>query len=267
MADTAGMATVPEIRALQRGLRLLEAVNLHNGGRLRDYVAATGLAKTTVHRLLENLRAAGYLQREPGDDRYYLTLAVRRLSDGFYDGGWISAAARPELEVLAAAVGFPVAIATPYGAAMMLRDNTDAMSPLAPNVYSRGTILPLLSSATGKVYLAFCDGLTRKTLLDVCARSAKPEHALARRPALLQRALAQVRQHGYAFGPGQRRTPVAVRTATFSVPIHAGEQLIGCLALRYLSESLARRQVVRRYLGPMRAAARRIGDRVRRAAA
>ncbi len=245
---------------------MLEAVNQHNGGCLRDFVTATGLPKTTVHRLLENLRAAGYLRRDTGDERYYLTLSVRRLSDGFYDGGWISAAARPELEALAAAVGFPLAIATPFGAAMLLRDNTDALSPLAPNVYSRGTTLPLLSSATGKVYLAFCDEVTRKTLLAVCARSGRPEHALARRPALLQRALAQVRRQGYAFGPGQRQTRIAVRTATFAVPIHAGEQLIGCLALRYLSENLSRRQVVAHYLQTMRTAARRIGDRVMQAA-
>lgn len=260
------VASVSEIRVLHRGLRILEAANLHNGARLRDFVELTGLPKTTTHRILENLCAAGYLRRDDGDDRYYLTLSVRRLSDGFYDSGWVSDIARDILERLTESVRFPVAIATPYGAAMLLRDNTDSRSPLAPNVYSRGTVLPLLTSATGKVFLAFCDDVTRRTLLDVCAQSDKPEHELARYPGLVTSMLNQVRRHGYAFGKGARTTRVAVATATFAVPIRAGDQLIGCLALRYLSDELTNRSVVSRYLDIMRQHAGLIGDGVSQSA-
>lgn len=251
-----------EIRVLRRGLRVLEAVNLHNGARLRDIVRATGLPKTTTHRILENLHAAGYLRREEQDERYFVTLQARRLSDGYYDGGWISDLARPVLEELAAEIRFPVAIATPYGASMMLRDNTDAQSPLAPNVYARGTALPLLISATGKVFLAYCDDVTRKTLLDVCAQSPEPEDEIAQHPRLVEQMLSQIRKQGYAFGPGARRTEVAVPTATFSVPIRSRGHLIGCLAMRYLSGGMSRQQVVDRYLAIMRRYARRIGARV-----
>jgi len=256
------LSSAGEIRALHRGLRVLEAVNLHNGACLRDIVRATGLPKTTAHRILENLRSAGYLRRDDGDERYFVTLQVRRLSDGYYDGGWVSELARPVLEQLAATIRFPVAIATPFGANMMLRDNTDAVSPLAPNVYAPGTVLPLLTSATGKVFLAYCDDVTRKTLLDVCAGSPAPDHELAQHPALLERTLERVRSQGYAFGPGARKTEVQVPTATFSVPIRARGRLIGCLAMRYLTDSMSRRQVVQRYHAVMNRHARRIGSRV-----
>ncbi len=251
-----------EIRVLRRGLRVLEAVNLHSGARLRDIVRATGLPKTTAHRILENLRAEGYLRRDGQDERYFVTLRARRLSDGYNDGGWVSDLARPVLEELAAVIRFPVAIATLYGASMMLRDNTDAQSPLAPNVYAPGTILPLLTSATGKVFLAFCDDVTRKTLVDVCAQSPEPENEVARHPRLVAQTLKQVRKQGYAFGPGAGRTEVTVQTATFSVPIRSRGHLIGCLAMRYLSAGMSRQQVVDRYLSVMRRFARRIGTRV-----
>lgn len=81
MSSPQGDATtspVGDIRVLHRGLRVLEAVNLHNGARLRDIVRVTGLPKTTSYRILENLRGAGYLRREPGDERYFITLQVRR---------------------------------------------------------------------------------------------------------------------------------------------------------------------------------------------
>jgi IclR family mhp operon transcriptional activator len=249
-------------RSLERAFQVLEVANLNNGARLRDFVRMTGLPKSTTFRVLENLRRAGYLRRDDDDDRYYLTPRVRRLSDGHFDGGWISEIARPVLKQLANAVRFPVASATPYGAAMMLRDNTDAESPLAPNVYPRGTPIPLLSSATGKVYLAFCDDMTRKTLLEVCAESKLPEHNLARHPDLLRSSLATVRRQGYAFGPGGRQSAAAQATATIAVPIRAKGQLIGAMAMRFLSAGLPRPLVVARYLPIMNQHARLIGRRV-----
>lgn len=256
-----GSSAAPN-RSLERGLQVLEVANLNNGARLRDFVRITGLPKSTTFRILENLRRGGYLRRDDRDDRYFLTLRVRRLSDGFFDGGWISEIARPVLKQLADAVRFPVAIATPYGAAMMLRDNTDAESPLAPNVYVRGTPLPLLTSATGKVYLAFCDDMTRRTLLEVCAGSELPEHELARHGHLLNHTLESVRQQGFAFGPGGRKGQAGIETATFAVPIRARGHLIGAMALRYLSASMKREIVVERYLQIMNQHARLIGRRV-----
>lgn len=255
-------ASVVPNRSLERGFRILEVANLNNGARLRDFVRIAGLPKSTTFRILENLRQAGYLRRDEADDRYYLTPGVRRLSDGHFDGGWISEIARPVLRQLADAVRFPLAIATPYGAAMMLRDNTDAQSPLAPNVYPRGTPLPLLTSATGKVYLAFCDDLTRRTLLQVCAESGLPEHKLARHPAVLQHSLATVQRQGYAFGPGGRHGSRITETATFAVPIRARGHLIGAMALRFLSATMKRQAVVTRYLGIMNRHAALIGRRV-----
>ncbi len=262
-----GITGVSEIRALRRGLRILETANLHNGAQLRDFVEITGLPKSTTHRILENLRAAGYLHRDDGDERYYLSLRVKRLSDGFYDGGWISEIARPILIKLSQTVGFPVAVATPYGTSMMLRDNTDARSNLAPNVYTPGMTLPLLTSASGKVFLAFCDDVTRKTLLEVCAQSDAPEHAIARHPQLLSRSLQQVRRQGYAFGPGAGRTRTSIETATIAVPIRSRQHLIGCLALRYLSANVRRKTVVERYLKTMNSHARLIGSKVTASAA
>jgi IclR family mhp operon transcriptional activator len=256
------MPSVSDIRVLHRGLQMLETANLHNGACLRDFVRLSGLPKTTVHRILENLRSAGYLRRDADDDRYYVTLQVRRLSDGFYDGGWVSEAARPVLQELAAAVHFPVAIATPYGAAMMLRDNTDAQSVLAPNVYPRGTLLPLLTSASGKVFLAYCDDVTRRTLLDVCAQSTAPEDEMARHPRLVNEALKRVREQGYAFGHGARKTEVDVPTSTFSVPIRSRGHLVGCLVMRYLTQSMSKPKVVSRYRGIIRRHARKIGSRI-----
>lgn len=256
-----------KIRALHRGLKMLELANLNNGAQLRDFVKLTGLPKTTTYRILENLCAGGYLARETEDDRYYLTLQVRRLSDGYYDGGWISDVARPILRALCDKLGYPVAIATPYGTSMMLRDNTDAQSTLVADRYNRGTLLPIFSSASGKVYLTFCDEVTRKTLLDVCAASTDPDHEMARYPHIFTRMARKVREQGYAFGPSQRRVDAATRTSTCAVPIFAKGTLIGSLAIRYIESQVSRQQLVSNYLPILKQHARLIGRRVSRLAA
>jgi len=239
------MSRTTEIRALHRGLEILELVNLHNNARLRDFVGLTGLPKTTVYRILDNLCAAGYLSRVGRGDRYRLTAQVRRLSDGYEGSGWISDVARPLLRKLCTEISYPVAIATPYGTAMMLRDNTDTESALITNIYTRGTLLPLFTSATGKVYLAFCDHVTRKTILDICAESSDPDHEIAGHPDLIEQIVSRVRKQGYAFGKGGRRGDKGEKTSTCAVPIHAGNRLIGCLAFRYADEHLSRREATR----------------------
>jgi DNA-binding IclR family transcriptional regulator len=258
------MPATTEIRALHRGLKMLELANLNNGAQLRDFVRLTGLPKTTTYRILENLCAGGYLTRATDDDHYYLTLQVRRLSDGYYDGGWISDVARPILRTLCDALGYPVAIATPYGTSMMLRDNTDAQSTLIADRYTRGTLLPMFSSASGKVYLTFCDEVTRKTLLDVCATSTDPAHEMARHPHLIARMIKKVRQQGYAFGRGEPGSDAEIRTSTSAIPIFARETLIGCLAIRYIDSHVSREDVARKYLPTLMQHARLIGRDVSR---
>lgn len=256
------MPRTSEIRALHRGLEILELANLHNNARLRDFVDLTGLPKTTVYRLLDNLCAAGYLTRVGRGDRYRLTVQVRRLSDGYQDSGWISDVARPLLRKLCDEISYPVAIATPYGTAMMLRDNTDSESALVTDVYTRGTLLPLFTSATGKVYLAFCDHVTRKTILDVCADSPDPDHDIARHPRLVEQIITQVQKQGYAFGQGGRFNDTGIKTSTCAVPIRAANRLIGCLAVRYVDKHLSRDEVAMNFVTKLKRCANLIGRRV-----
>ncbi len=260
------MPRTTEIRALQRGFEILELVNLNNNARLRDIVNLTGLPKTTVYRILDNLCAAGYLTRVGRGDRYRLTAQVRRLSDGYEGSGWISEVARPYLRKLCDETGYPTAIATPYGTAMMLRDNTDVQSALVTDIYTRGMLLPLFTSASGKVYLAFCDPVTRKVVLDVCAESADPDHEIARHPRLVEKIVTQVRKQGYAFGQGGRRNDREVKTSTCAVPIRASSRLIGCLAIRYIDEHLSRESAALRFVAKLKRNANLIGCRVAEAA-
>ena len=79
------MESTRPIRALVRGLDALTTLNQRNGATVSEIAQQTRLPRTTTYRILETLTHAGYVYRDPADDRYRLTIMVHRLADGFDD--------------------------------------------------------------------------------------------------------------------------------------------------------------------------------------
>src|SRR6202789_3027917 len=168
------------IRALGRGLEVLTELNRLERAAINALAAAVGLPRTTTYRILETLRLAGYVERDAHDDCYRPTIMVRALSDGFDDEALVAHIAKPLLATLGSQIVWPVAIATPSGSTMMIRETTDRQSPLALEQYSAGVRVPMLGSAPGRAYLAFCSAQQRDAMLELLARSSLPEDRLAR---------------------------------------------------------------------------------------
>src|SRR5258708_29714072 len=73
------------IRALNRGLDVLTALNRLERAAINTLASAVRLPRTTTYRILETLRLAGYVERDAHDECYRPTIMVRALSDGFDD--------------------------------------------------------------------------------------------------------------------------------------------------------------------------------------
>src|SRR5271169_3022637 len=198
------MESTRPIRALMRGLDALTVLNLRDGATVTEVAQEIHLPRTTVYRILETLCNAGFVFRDAADDRYRLTILVRALSDGFDDEAWVTQIAKHYIHELSRDIVWPVSIATLSGTTMLVRETTDHSSPLAIERYSAGFRVPLLTSATGLAYLAHCPAIQRDALIEVLARSGKPEDALARSRTDLQQALREIRTQGYAAANGSR---------------------------------------------------------------
>ena len=68
------------IRALNRGLEVLTQLNRLERAPINTLAGAVRLPRTTTYRILETLRLAGYVVRDPHDDCYRPTIMVRGLS-------------------------------------------------------------------------------------------------------------------------------------------------------------------------------------------
>jgi IclR family mhp operon transcriptional activator len=249
------MESTRPIRALMRGLEALTVLNLRDGATVSEVVAELRLPRTTVYRILETLCDAGFVRRDAADDRYRLTILVRGLSEGFDDESWITRIAKPCMHDLAREVVWPVALATPSGTTMLVRETTDHVSPLTTLRYSAGLRLPLLTSATGLCFLAHCPAPQRETLIDTLARSNEPEDKAARSRPELAQVLNEIRGQGYATLNRNRPTSEDV---TISVPVTLDERALASLTLRFAAAALPLPSAVNRFVPKLRDCAARI---------
>lgn len=253
-AEIAGDSTRP-IRALNRGLEVLTELNRLERAAINTLAAAVSLPRTTTYRILETLRLAGYVDRDAHDDCYRPTIMVRALSEGFDDQALVAHIAKPLLANLGSQVVWPVAIATPSGATMMIRETTDRQSPLALEQYSAGVRVPMLASAAGRAYLAFCPAQQRDAVLEQLARSSLPEDRMARNRIEVERLLHETRTQG--FGMAHRARRVSEETS-LAIPVRARDTILATVTVRYAASALPLRAAVEQFLPKMREVAQKI---------
>jgi IclR family mhp operon transcriptional activator len=220
-------------------------LNLRDGATVSEIVQEVRLPRTTVYRILETLCNAGFVYRDAADDRYRLTILVRGLSDGFDDESWVTQIAKPIICELCKSIVWPVAIATLSGTGMMVRETTDHCSPLAIERFSAGYRVTLLTSATGRVYLAHCPAAQRETIIEILARSNKEEDKLARSRGELQRMLAAIKEQGYAVATRMRRL---MEETYISVPILLDDRVLASLTVRFASSAVSLPTAVERFV-------------------
>jgi IclR family mhp operon transcriptional activator len=253
------MATYKPVRSLQRGLEVLCALNRHNGASVQSLAAAVGIHRTTVQRLLEMLRVLGYVDRSASDGHYRLALGVRRLSDGFDDDAWVSAVAEPALRELHGRILWPSNVATFDADAMLIRESTHRYSPFSIHHATVGQRLPMLRSALGQAYLAFCPDAQREAVLGILHASRGPDAALARDASFLREVLRRARRNGYVAKPGDREK----RIAAMAVPIMRGEQVFACINMVFFRKAMSIPAAVQKHLEPLRDTAAAIASRLR----
>jgi IclR family mhp operon transcriptional activator len=249
------MESTRPIRALMRGLDALTVLNLRDGATVSEVAQEIRLPRTTVYRILETLCNAGFVFRDPADDRYRLTILVRGLSDGFDDEAWVTQIAKPVIYDLCREIVWPVSIATLSGTTMLVRESTDHSSPLAIERYSAGFRAPLLSTATGRVYLANAPAPQRDLLIEILVRSNKPEDKPARSRAELLRVLAEIKALGYATATRTRRL---MEEVSLSVPILLEDRVLASLTARFAASAVPPKNGVERFLPKLRQCAAKI---------
>lgn len=251
------------VQGLSRGLSILHTLNRAPQGwmKIAELSAQTGLHRTTVRRLLETLQTEGYVRRSASDDSYRLNQKIRQLSDGFTDDEWIAEIANPVLGELLQKLVWPSDLSTLDGDNMLVRETTHRFSPLS---FHRAMIrqrMPILFTAVGRAYLAFCSLEERRQILNLLMTSNDEQARLARNGPLVEQLLEKVHQQGYATNEGEWSEQLKV--AALAVPVRHNDAVLASINVVFLKKAIGLKEATERFLPHLQAAVHKIETQLR----
>jgi len=181
------MAEKSGVQSVERIFQLIEHLAAHpTGVSLQRLAEETGLAKSTVHRLLASLVGLGYVVQDEENGHYRLTLKMFELSSGIVDSMDIMGVAKAHLERLSQRTGEAVHLVIRDGRDIVYIYKTES-GPM--RMSSRvGLRSPLYCTGVGKAILATLPGdelediwthsnvqkLTDKTITDLEELRSQP---------------------------------------------------------------------------------------------
>ena len=196
------------VGVLDRSVAILDAVD--RGARtLAEVVAATGLSRTTAHRLLQALERHALLGHERGSG-YRLGVHLGRLGAGSLDAMPWRALARDPLAHLADATGESAQLYVREGDVRICVEAVESANELR-TIVPVGSRLPLTAGSAGKVFLAWATPADRERLVGAAFAQTRRTPTGAK----LARELAGVRRRGWASSAGEREDGVG----SVSVPV------------------------------------------------
>ncbi len=250
------MPSYRPVQSVQRALTVLVHLNQRPLASIAELHEATGLPKPTLVRLLETLESEGFVSRDPGRPVYRITSRVRSLSEGFQEESAVVQRIAPLARDLTSEIRWPLAVGTFDRDAMLVRYSTIPDSPLALFRSTVNLRLPMLASAMGIAYLAFCPASENRLILDLLQRSEATLDRAARSRARLGPTLQAARRRGYAVrGPGARK-PVSGESASVSVPVREGERVLACISITFMARVMTPATAARRHLAQLQEVAR-----------
>jgi IclR family mhp operon transcriptional activator len=248
-----------EVRGLTRGLDVLKALNAEPGGvaSTTTLAKACALDRTTTKRLLETLRASGFVRKGEREGQYCLTFEVRRLAEGFEDETWVGKVATPMMEAAVRALVWPSDLGTAEAGFIVVRESTHRLSPLSQHRAMIGERMPMLLTAMGRAYLAACDEHERDATLEQLRRRSDSLGDLARNRAYVRRLLNATSQRGYAYNDGEWQQQAAF--AAIAVPVFSGDRLLAALSMIFPKASVSKGDLEQRFVPALRNLATAIG--------
>jgi IclR family mhp operon transcriptional activator len=138
--------------------------------------------------------------------------------------------------------GWPLYLGTISDRAITIRHSTAAESPMSFERAALQKRSPLLSSALGRAWLAFCSAEERRAVL----------HDLGVKPdARLTAAFARIRRDGYAFTVLPRSGRLQGIGVAIRKDARKDDRVMGCLSMRFIRSAMTEREAGERYGAPL----------------
>jgi IclR family KDG regulon transcriptional repressor len=198
--------------SVQKAFLILRLISRANQGMgISQLAGSLEMSKGTVHGIISALEELGALIRDPFSKRYTLGPTLFELGKSAYAELELGDIARPVMEKLMKRTGTSVFVGIPNGQRVTILDVVESNRDLKITA-PRGSTVPLLAGAIGKVFLAAMD----KTQAAEIIRKGLPsftEHSITNPDKYLLQ-LELTRKRGYAVDDEEYITGVRAAAAS-----------------------------------------------------
>jgi IclR family mhp operon transcriptional activator len=228
------------IRAISRGLKVIEILNAHTSTSMCALSERTHMPRATLLRILRTLDDAGWLYRYRVSGEYRLTSKVCRLGEHLLTFDRLAETAAPVMDQLQKEFSCVSDIAIFSGQNMRILDSNHREPPRRRKFGAGCAMGSMSCSALGRAYLAFCSTSERQEILhrlELSEPTAGKAVPVGRR---LELQFAKIRETGYALvepGPCECRRNCESSQLSIAAPVRPNGQVRACLGVRWTKES------------------------------
>jgi IclR family mhp operon transcriptional activator len=260
------------IRALERGLDIMQILQTKGFATLNEIYQVSGLPRPTILRILRTLVGAGWVRRGLEDGFYRNSFRIKDMVNNLDHTDRLAEITAPHLDALCRKASWPsdLTVFNSSGLYMELKETSRSLTPFLLNRDSIGHKINLPLSAVGRAYLAFCDRDECTTILAELRKSRNLANKLIHDEQKFSDDLTEIRRAGYAirepsFGGGQKplRSEFDDGLNAVAVPIQLNKQILGCISLVWLRKALHTQDIVSKYLTDLKKAAGEISDQLK----
>ena len=259
------MSGLQPIRAIERGVTVMRALETYGAASLHELHQGTGLHRTTLLRILLTLEQQGLVRRGLADGLYRNTFELRRMTDTLDEFDRLAEVAGPVLGRLCGTVKWPSDLMVRNGNMMELKETSREQTPFMVNRDKVGHQVAFPTTAVGRAYLAFCPEDERSTILAALSSTGHPADLLACSPAKLDAVLEEVRTQGYATrdqsylgGNYADGSFIDDGLNAIAVPLCAANSVLGCINLLWVRQAVPADRFIADHLSALTDAAEEI---------
>lgn len=242
------MPTYPPVQSVMRAFRLLANLSRREAASLSELNHLTRLPKPSLVRLLNTLIGLGYVRNDRTRKTYSVTPAVQELSEGFHGGALLVEAGQTQCVALTRKLKWSASLAVLDGAEMFICFRTIHDSPVSPFSTMLTRRRNLLTTGLGRAYLGFCAEDERRWLTNMLKTANDDELHGQDIDTMIDAIVAQAAR-GYT-----ERDPLATpdSTSTVAMPVRHGDRVLGTVGVTYFTSAIARRDLPRAVITPLR---------------
>lgn len=237
-----------DVRALQRGLTVMEALGQLGWTKLGKLAVHTGIDRTSLYRLVNTLVEAGYVVRRKEDGSVNLSRKLLHMTQNLRDSDLVAQIVVGHLTRLTQVIKWPSDFAVLSEGGLHIAASTHGMSPLSTHRAMIGNTRPLFRSALGKALTSALPSEELEELIASLAHMSGPDAADARAAGAIRRSAAEVREQGYAAAIGTIESNIGA----IALPVCSGSRVLGAINIIFFASAMAPGEAADRYLGRLR---------------